>query len=430
MAKRKKSSLANTAKMASLANTANMASLANTAKMASLANTASPANTAAKPSTKAKAVPQSFATLAALAPIRMSDTARWQLLFSLGVLGLVIYLLAPILTPFATAALFAYLGDPATDRLQARGLSRTWSVAVVFLCMSLCLTAVLLVLIPLIESQVSKLIEKLPSYVDTLRYRLLPWVQAKFGLSPGLLDVDKLVALAREHWKSAGGVAATVAATVGSSGLALLGWIANLSLIPVLLFYFLRDWDAMVARVRELLPRHLEPTISTLARQSDEVLGAFLRGQLSVMAALATIYSGGLMLVGLDLALLIGIGAGLVSFIPYLGGIVGVSAGLIAAYMQFHDWQHPALVLLVFGIGQSLEGMVLTPLLVGDKIGMHPVAVIFAILAGGQLFGFLGVLLALPTAAIVMVLLRYLHAQYKRSELYVGGPTQQVESRQ
>ncbi len=359
--------------------------------------------------------------LKALGQVSMSTNARWQLLATVVIFSVLIYHLAPILTPFATAALFAYLGDPAADRLEARGFSRTFSVVLVFLAMLLTVTAVLLVLIPMIEAQVSKLIEKLPSYLDTLRFRLLPWLNQRFGISTDLLDVDKIVGLLRAHWQSAGGVATTVLATVGKSGLALLGWIVNLTLIPVLLFYFLRDWDGMVARIRELLPRHLEPAISELARQSDEVLGAFLRGQLSVMAALGTIYTTGLMFVGLDLALLIGIGAGMVSFIPYLGGIVGVGGGLLAAYMQFHDWQHPLAVLVVFMIGQSLEGMVLTPWLVGDKIGMHPVAVIFAILAGGQLFGFLGVLLALPTAAIVMVLLRYLHTRYKSSELYVGS---------
>ncbi len=358
--------------------------------------------------------------LKALGFVSMSSNARWQLLAAVTIFSVLIYHLAPILTPFATAALFAYLGDPAVDRLEARGFSRTLSVALVFLAMLLTLTAILLVLIPMIEAQVSKLIEKLPSYLDTVRTRLLPWLNQRFGTSTDLLDMDKLIAMARAHWQSAGGVATTVLATVGKSGLALLGWVMNLTLIPVLLFYFLRDWDSMVARIRELLPRHLEPAISELARQSDDVLGAFLRGQLSVMAALGTIYTTGLMFVGLDLALLIGMGAGLVSFIPYLGGIVGVGGGLIAAYMQFHDWQHPLAVLIVFMIGQGLEGMVLTPWLVGDKIGMHPVAVIFAILAGGQLFGFLGVLLALPSAAIVMVLLRYLHARYKSSELYVG----------
>ena len=352
--------------------------------------------------------------------VGMSSNARWQLLAAIVIFSVLIYHLAPILTPFATAALFAYLGDPAADRLEARGFSRTFSVALVFLAMLLTVTAVLLVLIPMIEAQISKLIDKLPSYLEILRLRLLPWLNQRFGVSTDLLDVDKIVGLLRAHWQSAGGVATVILATVGKSGLALLGWVVNLMLIPVLLFYFLRDWDSIIARIRELLPRHLEPAISELARQSDEVLGAFLRGQLSVMAALGAIYTTGLMFVGLDLALLIGLGAGLVSFIPYLGGIVGVGGGLLAAYVQFHDWQHPLAVLVVFMVGQSLEGMVLTPWLVGDKIGMHPVAVIFAILAGGQLFGFLGVLLALPSAAIVMVLLRYLHARYKSSELYVG----------
>jgi predicted PurR-regulated permease PerM len=369
----------------------------------------------------AENVKRAHEKLAALQPLNMTPTARWQLLFTVSALALALYLLAPILTPFAVAALFAYLGDPAVDRLEARGLSRTLSVSVVFLTIVLVITAIVLVLVPLIESQVSRLIDKLPSYVETVRTRLLPWVQTKLNVNAELLDLDKLTGLLREHWRSAGGVAATVLQTVGQSGLTLVGWMLNFTLIPVLLFYFLRDWDGMVVRIRELLPRHLEPTISALASQSDEVLGAFLRGQISVMAALSAIYTTGFMLIGLDLALLIGIGAGLVSFIPYLGGIVGLGGGLIAAYMQFNDWQHPAMVLAVYAVGQSLEGMVLTPWLVGDKIGMHPVAVIFAIMAGGQLFGFLGVLLALPVAAIVMVILRYLHAQYKGSELYVGS---------
>jgi predicted PurR-regulated permease PerM len=177
----------------------------------------------------------------------------------------------------------------------------------------------------------------------------------------------------------------------------------------------------MMARLRELLPRPLEPTISAFARESDEVLAAFLRGQLSVMIALGAVYTAGLMLVGLDLAVLIGLLAGLVSFVPYLGIIVGGGAALIAAAVQFQDWFHPAMVLLVFVVGQALEGFVLTPWLVGDRVGLHPVAVIFAILAGGQLFGFLGVLLALPVAAVLMVALRHAHGRYLASALY-GAP--------
>lgn len=349
---------------------------------------------------------------------QMTATARWQLLALSVLFGALLYLLAPILTPFAVAALFAYMGDPAADRLQRRGVSRTVAVVLVFTAMALSLIAVLLVLVPMIENQVSKLIEKLPGYVDALRYRLLPWLQQRFGVEAELFEVEKLIGLARTHWQSAGGVATTILATVGNSGLALVHWLVNLTLIPVLLFYFLRDWDGMIERVRELLPRHLEPIIAKLARESDEVLGAFLRGQISVMFSVGALYTAGLWLVGLDLALLVGMGAGMVSFIPYLGAFVGVAAGLIAAYMQFNDLAHLLMVLAVFGIGHAIESMLLVPWLVGDRIGMHPVAVIFAIMVGGQLFGFLGVLLALPVAAVVMVVLRYLHTQYKLSELY------------
>jgi predicted PurR-regulated permease PerM len=200
-----------------------------------------------------------------------------------------------------------------------------------------------------------------------------------------------------------------------------LAWVANLLLIPVLTFYFLRDWDWLVARVRALLPRPVEPTVSRLARESDEMLGGFLRGQLSVMVSLGAVYATGLWLAGIDLALLIGMLAGLVSFVPYLGFIVGAGVALVAALVQHGDWLHVLLVIGVFSVGQVLESFVLTPWLVGDRIGLHPVAVIFAVMAGGQLFGFLGVLLALPVAAVVMVLLRYAHQRYTASGLYGGA---------
>jgi predicted PurR-regulated permease PerM len=170
--------------------------------------------------------------------------------------------------------------------------------------------------------------------------------------------------------------------------------------------------------VHELIPRRYEATVARLATASDEVLGAFLRGQLTVMLALGTIYSVGLWLVGLELALLIGMLAGLVSFVPYLGFIVGILAAGLAALMQFGDLLPLLYVVIVFMVGQAVEGMLLTPLLVGEKIGLHPVAVIFAVLAGGQLFGFFGILLALPVASVVMVLLRYTHERYVGSSLY------------
>lgn len=355
----------------------------------------------------------------------MSDMRPWLILASVVLAGWLVWLLAPVLTPFATGALLGYLGDPLVDRLQRLKLSRTLAVCVVFAGMLLVLFFVLLLLVPLIESQVTRLIQSLPAYLEWIQTRVAPWVQERFGTGPGVLDVNRLAEMLREHWQQAGGIAATILGSLSRSGLAIIGWITTLVLIPVVAFYFMRDWDDVVVAVRELLPRRVEPTVMRLARESDEVLGAFLRGQVLVMLALGVIYSAGLWLVGLDLAFLIGMMAGLISFVPYLGSILGVFAACIAAVVQFTDAFHVVLVLVVFGVGQTLEGMVLTPLLVGDRIGLHPVAVIFAVLAGGQLFGFVGVLLALPVAAVVMVLLRHVHERYKDSNLYrreAGSP--------
>lgn len=348
----------------------------------------------------------------------MTTTERWQWLVLVLVLGALVYLLAPALTPFAISALFAYLWDPVVDRLERWRMSRTFAVSLVFLLIALLLVVVVLLLIPFLERQITSFIAQLPRWVAWFQTEATPWLEQRFGITPDFADPQRLIEILQSHWKEAGGVAATVVAKVSKSGLTIVGWIAQLVLIPVVTFYLLRDWDVLVARVHELLPRSIEPTVSRLARGSDEVLGAFLRGQLSVMVVLGMIYGIGLWLVGIDIGPLIGIIAGLICFVPYLGAIVGVSMGIVAALVQYHDWQHVLLVLAVFGVGQTLEGYVLVPKLVGDKIGLHPVAVIFAILAGGELFGFLGVLLALPAAAVVMVLLRYLHERYTASRLY------------
>ena len=221
-----------------------------------------------------------------------------------------------------------------------------------------------------------------------------------------------------QHWQHAGGFAANLLSDLTKSGVTVVGWVANLFLAPVVTFYLLRDWDGLLAKVLSLFPRTISPTVGVIARECDEVLGEFFRGQLLVMVAMAFVYWAGLSIVGLELALLIGFTAGLVSFVPYLGLIVGVTAALIAAFFQFGTGWPLLWVGAVFGVGQIIEGMLLTPWLVGDRIGLHPVAVIFAVLAGGQLFGFLGVLLALPIAAVVTVLLRHLHAKYINSEFY------------
>ncbi|HEB57845.1 MAG TPA: AI-2E family transporter [Gammaproteobacteria bacterium] len=350
----------------------------------------------------------------------MTDTGKLVVIATLVITFILFYLLAPILTPFMMAAVLAYMGDPLVDRLEAWKLSRTWAVVVVFVGLSLVALILLLILVPMLHRQIGLLIEKVPVYLDWLQHTALPWLSARLGLEAGALDLSGLKASLQSNWQQAGSLMTGVLAAVSKSGLALAGWLANLVLVPVVTFYLLRDWDILVARIRDLLPRRVEPVVSKLARESDDVLGAFFRGQLLVMLALAAVYTIGLKIVGLELALLIGLLAGLVSFVPYLGFIVGILAAGIAALMQFQDPTVLAWVALVFGIGQALEGMVLTPLLVGDRIGLHPVAVIFAVLAGGQLFGFLGVLLALPVGAVIVVLLRHAHDEYLRSAIYGG----------
>ncbi|BFI95240.1 MAG: AI-2E family transporter [Rhodanobacter sp.] len=344
---------------------------------------------------------------------------RWQMLAIVAVIVFLLWRLSPMLMPFAVAAMLAYLGDPLADRLERLHVSRTLAVSIVFLLLVLLLGGALLLLIPLISHQVENLIQNVPRYVDWAEHTAWPWLQAKLHLDPRTFDSDRLVAAIKEHIGSVGGIAGQVLGKVSRSGLGFVLWLTNLVLIPVVTFYLLRDWDRLVAAIDCLLPRSVEPTIAYLARESDAVLGAFVRGQLLVMLALGIYYGATLSLVaGLSVGVLIGMVAGLLSFVPYLGFITGFGAAIIAALVQYGDWNHLLIVCGVFIVGQLLEGYVLVPKLVGEKIGLHPVAVIFAVLAGGELFGFLGVLLALPAASVVMVLLRYLMERYQHSELY------------
>jgi predicted PurR-regulated permease PerM len=325
------------------------------------------------------------------------------------------------LSPFLAGALLAYLGDPLVDRLETYKLRRTVAVTIVFVTILIIMVLLPLILLPLIEQQLLALTSNLPRYLDWFQQSVVPVISQALNIEGGVMDTSAIKQAIAGHWREMGGLASGLVGMVSQSGLIMVAWLANVVLIPVVTFYLLRDWDELMAKFRMLLPRSKETIIVKLARDSDEVLGAFLRGQLVVMAALGVIYSIGLWLVGLDLAFLIGMIAGLVSFVPYLGFIVGILLAAAASIMQFHDVFHLVFVAVVFGIGQALEGMLLTPLLVGDKIGLHPVAVIFAVMAGGQLFGFVGVLLALPVAAVIMVLVRHAVRRYTESGLYAGN---------
>ena len=349
-------------------------------------------------------------------PQRQSQARFWLILGAVSI-GL-LYLLAPVLTPFLVAALLAYLGDPLIDRLEARKISRSWAVTLVFGALILGLMLLLLLLIPLSAHQFRGLMQRLPAYIDWFQTSILPWLENMLGVNPEMFNLSHLRTQLLSYSQEIGDLAGGLLESFRASSAAIFVWLANLVLIPVVTFYLLRDWDLLVAKVRDLLPRRIEPTASKLARESDEVIGAFLRGQFIVMGALGVIYSVGLAIIGLDSSLLIGLLAGLVSFVPYLGLITGILVASIAALLQFHSLLSIIPVLIVFGAGQLISDFLLTPALVGDRIGLHPVAVLFAVLAGGHLFGFFGILLALPVAAVIVVLLRHARDRYLKSGFY------------
>ncbi|MCF6190539.1 MAG: AI-2E family transporter [Cocleimonas sp.] len=357
----------------------------------------------------------------------MTQSNRWFWLTIAIVSMVLLYFLAPILLPFVSGALLAYLGDPIVDRLEKFKISRTLSVVVVFFVALLVILPIFFFLVPLIESQVRLLIEKMPGYIDWVMVNLEPTLKDTFGISIPALEIEQLKASFGDQFANAGGFFKSLVRTISHSGMVVAGWAANLFLIPVITFYLLRDWDNLVDYIHDLLPRSVEPTVSRLAAESDNVLGAFLRGQMLVMLALGTIYAVGLKLIGLELALLIGMLAGILSFIPYMGLIVGIAVAGVAIMFQTHDPTNLLWVALVFVVAQVIEGTILTPLLVGDRIGLHPVAVIFSVLAGGQLFGFFGILLALPVFAVIAVILRHFHKTYKDSHLYDDFDPDKVE---
>lgn len=347
----------------------------------------------------------------------MNDQKKILALAMAAGIGALLYLLSPVLTPFLVAALLAYLGDPLVDRMQAR-LTRTGAVIVTFALFIGMLVLALAFIVPMLEQQAAMLVARIPSYLDKVQTVFLPWFMQYLGELSIPIDWASVKSALQENWTTAGNVVGKVLGGVSQSGLAVIAWLANAVLIPVLTFYLLRDWDELLLRLRELVPRRYESVIVRLARDSDTVLGAFLRGQLLVMLALSIVYSLGLWLLGLEFSLLIGALAGLLSFVPYLGLIIGFAAAAVVAIFQFQDIMMLIGVAGVFTVAQLLEGFVLTPYLVGDKIGLHPVAVMFAVMAGGQLFGFFGILLALPIAAVLMVMLRYAHERYVNSSLY------------
>jgi predicted PurR-regulated permease PerM len=336
----------------------------------------------------------------------------------LGVLLLIlVWLLTPILTPFVVGAGLAYMGDPLVDRLEKMRLSRTAGVSLVFVLLTLSFVIVAALMIPMLGEQFVALLHNVPDWLDWIQTTALP--RLGITLPEGIqLDASGLKTLIQEHWSKAGNVFAIVWQRASQSTGAIMTTVANLVLIPIVTFYLLRDWDLLVAWIRNVIPPRWRSTADGLARETDDVLGAFFRGQLTVMAALTVYYWIALWLTGLKLALIVGLIIGLVSFVPYLGAIIGIVTAVLAMIVQTQELMPFVWLGVVFAIGQFLESNVFGPWLIGDRIGLHPVAVIFAVMAGGQLFGFIGVLLALPVAAVLAVMLRHTLRHWFESHLY------------
>ena len=336
----------------------------------------------------------------------------------------VLYLLKPVVLPFIGAFLVAYLFSPLVDKLHKIGLPRWLSISAVFIGIGVVITLAFWYLVPLIWEQLMYAKNSIPSGIHWANYKFLPWLSDSFNLVPMELDVDQISAAIMEYVQtnySADSIQAMIA-KLAQSGLNFIQIGGTVVLIPIIAFYFLLDWDRMLDNFRRLIPRRYEEQTLVIVKECHGVLGAFVKGQFLVMVLLGVVYAVGLQLIGLEVGLIIGMVAGLCSIIPYLGFAVGIIAAVIASLFQFGiDWMQLLLVGVVFMIGQAVEGYILQPFLLGDKIGLSPVAVVFAVLAGAQLGGILGMLIALPVAAVIVVLLRHAREFYENSPMY-GAP--------
>jgi predicted PurR-regulated permease PerM len=352
----------------------------------------------------------------------MGTSLRTNWLIAIALVGWLFYLLAPVLTPFVAAALLAYIGDPLADRLEKLRLPRTLAVVAVFLLTFLLIALLVLLVGPLIRTQVGALLDALPEIVAQFEQVWLPNIAEMLDFDVGE-DVG-IGAFVERYGDMAGTWGTKVLLSVTQSGGAVAAAVLSLFLVPIITFYLLRDWDSIIAHLGALIPGEQRDTVIGLAKETDEVLGAFLRGQLLVMLALSVIYSAGLGLVGLKFAIAIGVVSGLVSFVPYLGFVFGIVLASMTVVLEPDPLWRLVGVVATFSIAQFIEGSLLTPKLVGDRIGLHPVLIIFAVAAGGQLFGFFGILLALPAAAVLSVIVRFAYHRYlmEHPEIEVDEP--------
>jgi predicted PurR-regulated permease PerM len=331
------------------------------------------------------------------------------------------WLLGPILAPFVIAAVFAYICDPAVNWMVARRVPRALAVLLVIIGLGLLLVALALILLPMVYREGALLIARLPELIEMFNAQVAPVLQASLGFTLHL-DAAQFRQLVTENWSSAQDILPALLGHLKSGGVVLIGFVANLFLIPLVMFYLLQEWPRILGELQHTVPRPWLQYTLRVINDIDSVMSEFLRGQLSVMLLLAVFYSVGLWLAGLKFALPVGVLTGLLVFIPFVGFGGGLVLAIMAALLQGEGWPPLIGVAVVYSLGQLLESFLLTPYLVGERIGLHPLAVIFALMAFGQLFGFVGVLVALPVSAALLVGLREVRSAWLRSPVYLGEP--------
>lgn len=331
-----------------------------------------------------------------------------------------VYILRSVLLPFVAGIIIGYLLDPLTSKFTKLGLNRTLATFLVLFLVIITLVPALIILFGVIDEQLGRFIAVVPQYIGSLIKKIEPLIIELQDRFPNL-EPDKIKDYLRNNATNGLKLVGSVFRSVITGGFAFFNLLSLLLITPVVTFYMLRDWDKFIAKVDSLLPRSSKASIRQQAREIDRTLSGFIRGQFSVCVLLGTYYSLGLYFVGLELGVLVGFIAGLISFIPYVGSIVGFVVSLGIAFAQFDSLMPIIQVVIVFITGQFLEGNFLTPKLVGENVGLHPVWVMFALLAGGVLLGFLGLMIAVPVAAIIGVLIRHAIENYKKSSLYLDN---------
>lgn len=360
----------------------------------------------------------------------LATAVRRQAFFWTGAvvfLALFLYIFSSILLPFVAGLVLAYFLDPVADRLERLGMSRLLATIVILILFLVTFALLLMILVPILASQMTDFIARLPSYVARLQELIAnrdsQWLKDFIGVDASVIrnSLDSLL-------QQGAGFLSTLLQSIWSSGKTLIDVAALFVVTPVVAFYMLLDWDRMVQSIDNLTPRDHVQTVREIARDMNKAIAGFVRGQGTVCLLLGMIYAVGLTIVGLNFGLLIGLFAGLISFIPYVGSLVGLVLAIGVALVQFWpDYPWIGLIAGIFFVGQIVDGYVLQPKLIGERVGLHPVWLMFSLLAFGALFGFVGLMVAVPASASIAVLVRYAISRYLDSDLYHGYPVDKDE---